>query len=125
MCYIIYIILFIILIICLIQIFHLYKYDNNIIEPFNVNKINDKSECNYLQMNDCLKSNNCGYMTTNNFINICVPGDKNGPYNINNSNKQKYLDKTEYYKWYFNDDYSRAVIANDDKYRNMNIPIFE
>ena len=94
---------------------------NNRKEYFNVNQINNKNECEGLQMNDCLKTDKCGYVTTNKFVNMCVPGDKNGPY----GNIEKYLNKSEYFKWYYNDDYTRANIANDNNYRNMNRQIFD
>lgn len=71
--------------------------------------------CDSLTLSDCLKSYKCGFIMDNH-NNKCVNGNKYGPYDKSIINYG--------YKWLYNDDYTRAYIANDDNYRNMNNDIF-
>lgn len=72
--------------------------------------------CNSLDMTNCLKMQNCGYVITNN-NNRCVPGDMNGPYD-------KKIKESNGYKWYHNDPYTRSLISNDTNYQDMDNNIF-
>ena len=74
-----------------------------------------KKNCPKLNMTQCLKFQNCGYITTYDFNNRCVPGDPHGP-----------LDKKiKYQKYYHNDPFTRALIANDNHYRDMSEDVFD
>ena len=76
---------------------------------------NPKKNCQKLNMTQCLKFQNCGYITTYDFNNRCVPGDPHGP-----------LDKKiKYQKYYHNDPFTRALIANDNHYRDMTEDVFD
>lgn len=71
-------------------------------------------DCNDKTLTECLRFQNCGYVMTRDFNNRCVAGDVYGPYNK----------KIKYDKWYHNDPYTRALIANDNNYRNMRNYVF-
>ena len=76
---------------------------------------NPKKNCPKFNMTQCLKFQNCGYITTYDFNNRCVPGDPHGP-----------LDKKiKYQKYYHNDPFTRALIANDNHYRDMSEDVFD
>lgn len=73
------------------------------------NKTN--SLCNKLTMKDCLDNPNCKYITSSKDfrVNSCV----------DNNNDSKDV------RVYNNDDYTRALIANDNLYRNVNVSVFD
>ena len=75
----------------------------------NNNKTN--SLCNKLTMKDCLDNPNCKYITSSKDfrVNSCV----------DNNNDSKDV------RVYNNDDYTRALIANDNLYRNINVSVFD
>lgn len=76
---------------------------------------NPEKQCPQKNMTNCLKFQNCGYITTKDFNNRCVAGDVHGPY-----------DKSiKYHKYYHNDPYTRALIANDNNYRDMKNSVFD
>lgn len=75
------------------------------------------NKCNNLNMSECLKMQNCGYAVTNH-SEQCLAGNTYGPYN-------KKITKESGYKWYHNDPYTRALIANDNNYRNTDINVFD
>ena len=90
-----------------IEHFDSYGYGSMIQHP--------KKNCPKLNMTQCLKFQNCGYITTYDFNNRCVPGDPHGP-----------LDKKiKYQKYYHNDPFTRALIANDNHYRDMSEDVFD
>ena len=90
-----------------IEHFDSYGYGSMIQHP--------KKNCPKLNMTQCLKFQNCGYITTYDFNNRCVPGDPHGP-----------LDKKiKYQKYYHNDPFTRALIANDNNYRDMSEDVFD
>lgn len=70
-----------------------------------------KDKCNSLTMKDCLESKKCKYITSSKDfrINECV----------NNKKDVKNV------KTYEDDDYTRALIANDNLYRNTKVNVFE
>lgn len=104
------------------------RFTKKIYKPLNKPKIehfdsygygsmlqNPKKNCPKLNMTQCLKFQNCGYITTYDFNNRCVHGDPHGP-----------LDKKiKYQKYYHNDPFTRALIANDNHYRDMSEDIFD
>lgn len=71
----------------------------------------NKSLCNKLTMKDCLNNQNCKYITSSKDfrVNSCV--------NINDQSKDVRV--------YNNDDYTRALIANDNLYRDVNVSVFD
>ena len=71
----------------------------------------NKSLCNKLTMKDCLNNPNCKYITSSKDfrVNSCV--------NIN--------DQSNDVRVYNNDDYTRALIANDNLYRDVNVSVFD
>lgn len=76
-----------------------------------INKNNNKSLCNKLTMKDCLNNPNCKYITSSKDfrVNSCV--------NVNDQSKDVRV--------YNNDDYTRALIANDNLYRDVNVSVFD
>lgn len=76
----------------------------------NIKQTKTKSLCNKLTMKDCLNNPNCKYITSSKDfrVNSCVDS--------NNQSKDVRV--------YNNDDYTRALIANDNLYRNVNISVF-
>ncbi len=76
---------------------------------------NPYKECPTKNMTNCLKYQNCGFITTKDFNNRCVAGDVHGPYDK----------KIKYHKYYHNDPFTRALIANDNDYRDMSKDIFD
>mgnify|MGYP004511271625 CR=1 FL=1 len=70
-----------------------------------------KSLCNKLTMKDCLNNPYCKYITSSKDfrVNSCVDS--------NNDSKDVRV--------YNNDDYTRALIANDNLYRNVNVSVFD
>ena len=76
-----------------------------------INNNKNKSLCNKLTMKDCLNNPNCKYITSSKDfrVNSCV--------NVN--------DKSNDVRVYNNDDYTRALIANDNLYRDVNISVFD
>jgi len=85
------------------------KQSNNI--QSNNKQTNTKSLCNKLTMKDCLDNPNCKYITSSKDfrVNSCVDS--------NNDSKDVRV--------YNNDDYTRALIANDNLYRNVNVSVFD
>jgi hypothetical protein len=74
----------------------------------------DTTQCSNLTLRNCLDTANCGYCMQDGFNSQCVAGTKDGPTNGHCS------------KWYHNDAWTRAVLANDndyDKYKEL--PIFD
>lgn len=73
------------------------------------NEINN--ECNNLTMSDCLNNKNCQYITNSKDfrLNKCL--------NVNI--------KKNGWKSYKDDDYTRALIANDNLYRDINKSVFD
>lgn len=71
----------------------------------------NKSLCNKLTMKDCLNNPNCKYITSSKDfrVNSCV--------NINDQSKDVRV--------YNNDDYTRALIANDNLYRDVKVSVFD
>lgn len=71
----------------------------------------NKSLCNKLTMKDCLDNPKCKYITSSKDfrVNSCVDS--------NNDSKDVRV--------YNNDDYTRALIANDNLYRDVNISVFD
>ena len=89
-------------------------YGNNNINPdlLQMPYHSDKPiNCSSLTMKDCLKTSTCKYITSSQeFIESkCVSKD----------DKQN----IEGLKTYTNDDYTRALIANDNLYRNITTPV--
>lgn len=83
-----------------------------VFSEINVNNGNKtKSLCNKLTMKDCLDNPNCKYITSSKDfrINSCVDS--------NNDSKNVRV--------YNDDDYTRALIANDNLYRNVNVSVFD
>ena len=70
-----------------------------------------EKSCDNLTMSECLNNKNCQYITNSKDfrLNKCI-----------NSNIQLLEWKT-----YKDDDYTRALIANDNLYRNVNIKVFD
>lgn len=79
-------------------------------------KFNNINYCKNLTLKDCINTKNCGYVIDNHNA-YCTLGNKNGPFKTKN--------KSYGFKWYFNDDYTRALISNTDSYRNMNNKVFD
>lgn len=98
------------IIIIFIIIFYILSLNN--IDYF----IKKNNKCEYLNINDCINTNGCGYVLDNH-NSYCTLGNKNGPY--------KYKNKSYGFKWYFNDGYTRALISNTDSYRNLNNKVFD
>ena len=74
----------------------------------------DTSQCSNLTLRDCLNTANCGYCMQDGFNSQCVAGTKDGPTGGHCG------------KWYHNDTWSRAVLANDSDYdRYKELPIFD
>ena len=96
------------IIIIIIVILYILRYGKN--EYFK--KYN---KCEYLTMKDCINTKGCGYVLDNH-NGYCVSGNKNGPYKFK---------KSYNFKWYYNDDYTRALISNTDSYRNMSNKVFD
>ena len=71
----------------------------------------EKNECDNLTMTECLKNINCQYITNSKDfrLNKCL-----------NSNI-----KITDWKTYKDDDYTRALIANDNLYRDTNKSVFD
>lgn len=99
------------IIIIVIVILYILRYEGK--EYFNNN---NKNKCEYLTMSDCINTKGCGYVLDNH-NGYCVNGNKYGPYKTKN--------KSYGFKWYYNDDYTRALISNTDSYRNMNNKVFD
>lgn len=97
------------IIIIVIVILYILQYEGK--EYFNKN-----NKCEYLTMSDCINTKGCGYVLDNH-NGYCVNGNKYGPYKTKN--------KSYGFKWYYNDDYTRALISNTDSYRNMNNKVFD
>lgn len=95
----------IIMIIIIIVILYILRYE----------KYNNINYCNNLTLTDCINKKGCGYVLDNH-NGYCTIGDKYKPYITKN--------KSYGFKWLYNDDYTRAYIANTDTYRNMNNNVF-
>lgn len=111
---IIYITILIIILFIITCLLHNTEKYQNVGSGFTTN---DPKSCNNLGMGDCLKMQNCGFAITNN-SEKCLSGDVYGPYD-------KQITKESGYKWYHNDPYTRALIANDNNYRNTDINVFD
>ena len=112
--YIIYIIITIIILFNIIYFLNKKEKYQNVGTGFTTNNLNT---CSNYNMTNCLKMQNCGYAITNH-SEQCLPGNVYGPYN-------KKITKESGYKWYHNDPFTRALIANDNNYRNTNINVFD
>lgn len=102
----------ILIILCLInnkKMEHFDSYGYGSVVPY------PEKQCPTKNLTNCLKFQNCGYITTKDFNNRCVAGDVHGPYNKS----------IKYHKYYHNDPWTRAVIANDNNYRNMKENVFD
>ena len=111
------------IIIIVIIILYILRYEGK--EYFKKN-----NKCEYLTMKDCINTKGCGYVLDNHngyctlgesearkSKALYTSGNKYGPYKTKN--------KSYNFKWYYNDDYTRALISNTDSYRNMNNKVFD
>ena len=91
------------------EVFSEINTNNNNQNKQSNNKTN--SLCNKLTMKDCLNNPNCKYITSSKDfrVNSCV--------NVNDQSKDVRV--------YNNDDYTRALIANDNLYRDVNVSVFD
>ncbi len=87
----------------------------NFVSTYGTVAANPYKQCPTMNMTTCLRYQNCGFITTKNFNNRCVAGDVHGPYDK----------KLKYHKYYHNDPFTRALIANDNDYRNMKNDVFD
>ena len=99
------------IIIIIIIIFYILRFNKDYF-----NKINFNNKCYNLTLSDCINKKGCGYVLDNH-NGYCVEGDFKGPFKTKN--------KSFGFKWYYNDDYTRALIANNDNYRNLNNKVFD